>query len=425
MKPNVYAVRMELISGRIFTAFFQCLFQHFLRWWWRGQNLFQSVLEFDAVQSQIFCGFRHGINRAQVKMPRQKFWQNFNVAPLSIRRIISKIAAQIMKREYKKLIYKQVDGFSNGENLQDALHEALVRYALPAKRVEPLGADGSQVRFINVHRKHQNLIVGIFHRLTKGAGQYVISMPDSGQDWPVQLVTADKSDSNEKTQREFVEGTLFFALWKNHLVMHQSNACRAEQIQSYFSWLLSREQPKQYLVGFSDPLPPDLRKKSRQPVTSIKFGSSFTTVSAAPVGTAKKARVRFKPVGEVWDGLVSILRAVKADIPEIDLDDALAEQDIRVDLELSCSKKKSQSTAGEVLGVLGRSLSHSDADAFEVSLADGTKIRAEQMKVETDVRVECVQKQPVPEELFKSMVEWMQQLVDNKTIIEREAFGNA
>ena len=331
-----------------------------------------------------------------------------------------------MKRETKKLIYKQVDGLANGENLQNVLQKALVRHPLASKRVEPLGADGSQVRFLNVHRKHQNLMVGIFHRLTKGAGQYVIAMPDSGQDWPVQLVTPPPTEGKE--HREFVEGTLFFALWKNNLVMHQSSACRAEQIESYFSWLLSRGQEKQYLVGFSDPVPPDLRKKSKQPVTSIKFGSSFTTGSPAPAsaGKEKGARIRFTPVGGVWEGIKSILRELNADVPnEMLLDDALADQDIRVDLELSCSKKKSQSTAGEVLGTLGRSLSHSDADSFVVSLADGTKIRAKEMKVETDVRVECVQKQPVTEELFKSMVEWMQKLVDNKTIIEREAFGNA
>ncbi|MGH7951632.1 MAG: hypothetical protein ACREFE_06900 [Limisphaerales bacterium] len=328
-----------------------------------------------------------------------------------------------MKRESKKLIYKAVDGFANEETLQNELEKALIRYSIPSKRVESLGNDGSQVRFINVHRKHQKLIVGIFHRLTRGAGQYVIEMSDSGQDWPVQLIVAG---TDEKKQREFVEGTLFFALWNNHLVVHQSNACRAEQLESYFSWLLSREQEKQYLVGFSDPLPPDLRKKTKQPVTSIKFGSSFTTSVASPISNAKKSRVHFTPIGGVWEGIKAILRELKADVPEeMLLDDALGEQDIRVDLELSCSKKKAQSTAGEVLNVLGRSLSHSESDAFEVLLADGTKIRAKQMKVETDVRVECVQRQPVPEELFKSMVEWMQQLVDNKTIIEREAFGNA
>src|ERR1700721_1321889 len=123
-----------------------------------------------------------------------------------------------MNRETKKLIYKQVGGLSNGDTLQGQLQKTLGRYSLPSKRVESLGVNSGQVRFINVHRRHQNFLLGIFHRLTVGAGQYVIAMPDADQEWPVELI---KAGANEKLRREFVEGTLYFTIWKNHLVMHQ------------------------------------------------------------------------------------------------------------------------------------------------------------------------------------------------------------
>lgn len=327
-----------------------------------------------------------------------------------------------MNRETKKLIYKQVDGLNGDETLQSGLHKALSRYATAAKRVESLGADGGQVRFINVHRKHQGLILGIFHRLTKGAGQYVIAMPDSDSEWPVELITAG---TDAKLNREFVEGTLYFTLWKNHLVMHQSNACRADQFEGYCTWLLSKNRDAVPLLSFSDPVPPDVRKKSKLPVTSIKFGSTFTSKATPTRSEGKQTRVHFSPVGGVWEGIKSILKEIKADVPdEWYLDDALGAQDIKVAMELSCTKKKAQSSAGTVLGTLGQSLRHSEADVFEVSLADGTKIRSEQMKIETSVRVECVQRQPTPESIFKSMVEWMKQLADNGTIVEREAFAN-
>ena len=78
-----------------------------------------------------------------------------------------------MNRESKKLIYKHADGFTNGETLQSALVRALTQYHRTADRVEPLGADSSEVRFINLTRNHQKMLLGIFHKLTKGAGQYV------------------------------------------------------------------------------------------------------------------------------------------------------------------------------------------------------------------------------------------------------------
>lgn len=335
-----------------------------------------------------------------------------------------------MERESKRLIYKRATGAPGGETLQSALIKALSHYDLAANRVEKLGADESQVRFINVHRAHQNLTLGIFHRLTKGAGQYIISMADSSKDWTVELVTPPGSD--EKVKCEFVEGTLFFAIWKNHVVLHQSTACRADQFQDYCSWLLSQPLKPEgeskgpvYVVELADPLPPDLRKRTRQPVKAIRFGSSIDTAPAQRPPATQKTRLFFTPAGAAWDGLKSILKDLKANLPDdLMLEDALGQNEIKVALELSCTKKNAASTAGEVLGMLGRALSHSEADTFEVELADGSKIRADQMKVGKIFRVECVQKQPVPEALFKIMVDWVAQLIEDKVIIEQEPFGN-
>jgi len=337
-----------------------------------------------------------------------------------------------MAAESKKVIYKLAEGVPNGETLQAALAKSLAHYKSPAKRVNDIGNDGSHVRFINMHRGHQKLIVGIFHRVSPGAGQYIIEMAGTDGEWSVQLITA-KADG--KVHREFVEGTLFFAIWKNNVIMLQSNACRADQFQEYCSWLLSRPLPNSpagsanqaVLVALSDPLPPDLRKKSNQMVKSIKFGGSIETGVAGKTGSkTQRTAVHFTPKGRIWEGVKSILRELKADVPDdLLLDTALGERDIRVSLELSCTKKKAQSTAGEVLGVIGRTLSHSDADAFTIELADGSKIRPKEMKVEKNVRVECVQKQPVPEAIFKAMVDWMQELVNSKVVIEQEPLGNA
>lgn len=325
-----------------------------------------------------------------------------------------------MSRENKKLVYKQVGGFSNGETLQLELHEALARHALPSKRIEPLGASGRQVRFVNAHREYRGLLLGVFHRLRRGAGEQVMAMPETDKDkeWPI--ITARK---NIKLQRELVEGTLFFGVWNNHLVMHPSNGCRTDQFEDYCSWLLSSGRSNELRLDFADPIPPDVRKKSRQPVTSIKFGSSLAAKAIAS-GTEEQ-QPRFSPVGGVWDGVKSILRAVDAPVSnEWFLAEALNNGDIRVALKLSCTKKKAGSSAGVVLRSLGESLRYSEADTFEVRLKDGTKIRSEQMKVQTSVQVECARGLPVPESIFKSMVEWMGRLADDGIFLERESFAN-
>src|SRR5688572_15815338 len=95
-----------------------------------------------------------------------------------------------MNKESKKLIYKIASGLTPSETLQSAATEALREFRTSKERLETVGADGSMVRFINVARTHQRLLIGIFHRLTKGAGQHVIDMAGSPEAWEVGVVTA-------------------------------------------------------------------------------------------------------------------------------------------------------------------------------------------------------------------------------------------
>ncbi len=95
----------------------------------------------------------------------------------------------------------------------------------------------------------------------------MIKMGESSQDaWKVVPITAK---NNPEEASEFVEGTLFFGVWKNHVVLHQSSACRADQFQQHANWLLRKvleeatdDQGKPVpmpTISLADPLPPDLR----------------------------------------------------------------------------------------------------------------------------------------------------------------------
>src|SRR2546421_82763 len=112
-----------------------------------------------------------------------------------------------MQRESKKIAYKIATGLADGQTLQDLLRKALTKYRRTADRLESLGADGSDVRFINANRQHQAVTFGLFHKVTKGAAQHVIDMQQKGEEWSLDSVTAK---SASRPAGEFVEGTLFF-----------------------------------------------------------------------------------------------------------------------------------------------------------------------------------------------------------------------
>src|ERR1051326_580000 len=333
-------------------------------------------------------------------------------------------------KEQRKIIYKQAAG-TDSETLQTSLVAALKRFPKVSSRVQRLAADGSKVQVINVNRLHHGMLMGACHKLTHGAAQQVIEMAGEKPEWSVALLAAK---SAEQPNREFIGGSLYFGIWKNHVLLHQSTGCRAVHFQEHLSWFLTKATPdedpgaptEQIVISLDDPLSQKVRKMSKARVKRITLGSSLQTgpAKAPPPAKAKNTKAKFTLKGRVWEGIKTILQQENVEIPAFLLDDSLAEEDIHVALELWCSKHNAEATAGEVLAALGRSLSHSEAVDYTVTLADGTRITREELKVEDYFSVECVQRQPTLESLFASMVAYLKRLIDSQTVIEKESFGN-
>jgi hypothetical protein len=337
-----------------------------------------------------------------------------------------------MQREYKKLAYKVARGVGAAQTLQELLCGAVKKYHEVGSRIHLLGADGGEARFVNFVRQHQAATFGAFHKVTKGAAQHVINMEGKGDSWEMMTVTAK---SEARPHGEFVEGTLFFGVWKNHVVLHQTMSCRAEQFEDYLSWLAAKlasdggdDGGKVPQISLDDPLPKSVRAKDSQPVKNIKIAG---TLESKPLGKKDKkgqthsAAFNFTPSGGAWEGIKAILKSMGAQIQdEILLASALEDRDLRVRLELSCTKKNAQSSAGDVLGKLGHALRHTDGDFYTVQLTDGTIIKGQEIKIERPFRVECSDRLPSLESMFKAMMEFFEELVKNQTIIEQDAFGN-
>lgn len=330
-----------------------------------------------------------------------------------------------MQRETKKLIYKQAEG-SGRKTLQDRLTSALKRFKKPKSRLEEMGTSGSEVRFVAYWRTSGPAITGVFHKLTKGRAQEVIDMNPDGDEWAVSLVSAKLGG---KELSEFIEGTLFFQVWKNHVILHQTASCRSEHFEQHLSWLLDKHASDEAdggpvqatLIALVDPATKIVRRKSKTAVKKITIGAPLLTKPVSEKATSIKKY--FTPTGDLWKGVQLIFGALNVELPEVRVDGSLADNDIRASLELFTSKKKSGLAAGEVLGVLGRQLSHSDA-AYKTELADGSIITHEMVKVSREFRVDCSDRHPVHASLFKSMMEYMMALVDEEIIIESESFGN-
>src|SRR4051812_20672713 len=108
-----------------------------------------------------------------------------------------------MARESKKIVYKIAHGADTEWTLQRGLKSALAKFRRANDRLEPLGAAGSEVRFINFTRQHKGVTCGVFHKVTRGAAQHVIDMQKTGEEWKVIPV---KATTETRPNGEFVEG---------------------------------------------------------------------------------------------------------------------------------------------------------------------------------------------------------------------------
>jgi len=335
-----------------------------------------------------------------------------------------------MQKETKKIIYKHAQGAPEGQTLQSCLIAALRRFNRPGLRLEAMGVGGSEVRFVSYYRTNHQATIGVFHKLTKGKAQEIIQMVGDKDEWSV---TPMPAKAIGKEGAEFIEGTLFFSVWKNHVLIHQSSSCRADAFQEHLSWLLSKpasgeeEGGEAVLIGLDDPMPPSFRGRSKMQVTKLELGGVIQSrpVAGKATTTTKRADVTFEPSGPLWKAILGMLKQSGAKIPDnLTMKDSLTGKDLRVAMQLYCSKKNADSAAGQVIGQLGHVMSHVKGSNYVVHLADGTKITSDSMKVSHLFGIECEDKHPVHQHLFKVMLEYFTLLVNDETIQEEEPFGN-
>lgn len=336
------------------------------------------------------------------------------------------------ERRAKKLVYKIASGAKAGSTLQQVLLAALRARPKAKSRLEKLGIRGDEARLINETRNHGSMLCGSLHRFTAGAAQVIISIDDDASEWTIEQLVPPPSDTAE--HREFVEGLLFFGIWKNHVILLQSMACRANQFEDYVNWLLNpptegeppAEPPPQIMLN--DLVPQEIRK---EPFTHVEKITLFTGLESKLVqqpGSEKVATevksIKFKPTGQMWNALKDIFKDLGSSIiDEIPLDSALEKDDLHVRLELYCSKK-SIVTAGSVLNHLASSLRNVEDSAYKVKFTDGRELKGEELKVSKYWHMDCVNNIPVMTELHRSMFEYLKELIDSGVVVEQEPLGN-
>ncbi len=297
--------------------------------------------------------------------------------------------------------------------IQAKLVQALKKLHRIGDRKEVLGEDQMYVRSVIYHRQYANMLFGIFASYERGTHQLTVAEDDDAETLAIEQVAPPKNADNKR--REFLEGICYFGLLGNHVIVVQSNALGAKQIEHHINWLLNQSKvvAEGNAVGLSDQIAAATKEKIRNAhVKEVEIGAPFIQAQEVAPGE----REITKDAAMTYSGLgLDMVRQLLGDrLDAMKLTDAL-DGNIEVSLRIRY-KQKTTEKAHNLLDNIALAIRHLDEDQVKLNLVGGGNVIGSQLKLSTLIRVEAHDGVANPDELFERMRDWLLELLEKKIV---------
>ena len=323
-----------------------------------------------------------------------------------------------------------------GETLQSLLARALQTYGLPIQRQETLALEESQFRWINYNSQKGRsggggaMLACEFISYTKGANLGAINFAEN-------VAHFDVDELPPPTGKEYLEGSVYFGVLDNHVVLLQSSVLRTRDLEQHLNWLLrnkARVIMENNAVSLDDNLPAESGDLSQAKGLVLDAPVHFQTmgtganVTKEDVREVRRARKRKRPkespigthteiipVGRAWD-------AVKAFFGEgfnlpgsLNVEDLLRSNNLRVKLQLLWTNTRGQDSADFVRNVAHRLRHVTDEVEYAVQTKSGL-IGRNVFKPTQDYSIQWGKVRPNFNDLFPKMLGWLEKLLERNII---------
>lgn len=306
----------------------------------------------------------------------------------------------------KTIYYKRAT--VGGGNLQEILSKVFASDS-PAnkigKRKEIVSSDTNSFRVINHKREYSGMLFGQMIFFEPGKSQAYITLDDNAESYALDALTHEALNKfeeekiKEQHRREFVDSFLYFGVFENHLVILQSGALKARELEAHIGWLISSfggVSTGTVVILQDQPSQETFEKISRSPVKRIQVGSPVTTASDIPEANRSEIsdsteesgldakRIRFFPTGFAGDVISAAMGADWFD--KLDLKEDLDEANLKVSLEITYLRQTTR--AGQkMLDNLAISLRHLDETDVKIDLKGGGEIKGKDLKLSGPISV--------------------------------------
>lgn len=307
--------------------------------------------------------------------------------------------------------------------LQQMMSSALTNQPTAQDRTEPLNAQSTELRVICDSATLQGCLCGYLTTYERGASQPVVE--DTPQANKLKLnALAPPAPSRGAVQQQYVPGVVFFAVHQNHVALVQVGMLRHAVLENHLNWLL-KSKTTEMAVTTSFVLSNEAQKATKEKirksrVKSIAIGQPLMVETASDQNTQQKkgAKQRVWAVDNKFKALLDGILGGDGAFEDLQLPE-IYDGNLEIWIEIKYPKRKR--SAGEdataLLNTLGASFRNIDAEEVELRLANGMRVKGEELRVASKIGVH-LQKGKVPdvEKLYIDMSAWLSQQLANGTV---------
>jgi len=333
------------------------------------------------------------------------------------------------KRIQKSVLYKHAKFHVDlkGQSLKSLLHQALDTRATVGERRMNVGSEDHPVYHVLGSQlcETNGFVFGTLMTYTPGTDPlFLVDDADAAE---VLLEKLKVPVTDKGKRREFLESLMFFGVIRNHLVLMQSQALKAPQLEAYLRWILhgAGVLPGDNTFYLTDTPTPSVRSKmdSGQGVRSIKLGGEVLPPSilegdvlpASQQGPSegKKSIERTQSLSVVTSvaredhGVLAALKKLLSPAQAAKIDfDQLNGSNIEMSVTLRY-KKETTEDGQKLMDTLGAALRNTEDVETVLTLNDGGTIRGADLKLSGVIKVTSYDGQLGASEVYEEMRQWL------------------
>lgn len=323
---------------------------------------------------------------------------------------------KITKRTF---VYKRAEGFSQ------ASLESLIRLAV--QQLPTIGSrkynaseveEGETFNLLNdYHDSAPTYFAGVLCSYSPGRHQQIFPIEDTATTVPLSSLEPKVITKNgKKITQEFPEGSLYFILRGNHVVLSPSMAFRPEKAEQYFNWVL-RERARvitapAFIFLQDQPPPGKLSKIDHVKSLAISDSISLTTHSIQDENSTKAYDV--KPEGCFWEALKKLVPTLP---DSVSLSKALTTEVIRAILILKVGRKGKD--AEDFVNQLATATRNQENLDYTIDMGKHGKLKSHEFKLTHHHPFDITDGTINQLEVFRKMNDWLDGLLETKRVFAK------